>query len=185
MDPLLYNPEPSYHMFPTRLPEVSKTYKQAEASFLTAEEVDLSEDVAHWEKNHERREVFFIKTSQRSAGSDGIVTKTWTRFMVAEVVIPKSKARSMGFQIAMENIHMVCGCAPLIDTSTSRIQRKGSIFQCSERSTTAKKKGDFKQRSGYPILHPSISLGGIVLRSGCVEGIFFLERSVPSLDEGA
>jgi hypothetical protein len=38
-------------------------YKQAEASFWTAEEVDLSEDVAHWEKKLSEDERFFIKTS--------------------------------------------------------------------------------------------------------------------------
>jgi ribonucleotide reductase beta subunit family protein with ferritin-like domain len=67
MDPLLHNPEPSYCMFPTRLPEVFKMYKQAEASFWTAEEVDLSEDVAHWEKKLSEDERFFIKTSLHSS----------------------------------------------------------------------------------------------------------------------
>jgi ribonucleotide reductase beta subunit family protein with ferritin-like domain len=42
-------------------------YKQAEASFWTAEEVDLSEDVAHWEKKLSEDERFFIKTSLHSS----------------------------------------------------------------------------------------------------------------------
>jgi ribonucleotide reductase beta subunit family protein with ferritin-like domain len=41
--------------------------KQAEASFWTAEEVDLSEDVAHWEKKLSEDERFFIKTSLHSS----------------------------------------------------------------------------------------------------------------------
>ena len=36
-------------LFPIRYPEVWKMYKQAEASFWTSEEIDLSDDMVDWE----------------------------------------------------------------------------------------------------------------------------------------
>lgn len=48
-EPLLAPNPDRFCMFPIQYPEIWEMYKKAEASFWTAEEVDLSGDVRHWE----------------------------------------------------------------------------------------------------------------------------------------
>jgi ribonucleoside-diphosphate reductase subunit M2 len=61
-------------------------YKKAEASFWTAEEVDLSKDMTHWEDRLNADERFFISRFSK------------------EVQIPEARC-FYGFQIMIENIH--------------------------------------------------------------------------------
>ncbi|PPR87871.1 hypothetical protein GOBAR_AA32819 [Gossypium barbadense] len=86
-------------------------YKKAEASFWTAEEVDLSQDVQHWETLSSSEKHFISHVLAFFAASDGIVLENLAaRFLndvqIPEVGFPFSQARAFyGFQIAMENIH--------------------------------------------------------------------------------
>ena len=50
-------------------------YKKAEASFWTAEEVDLSKDLAHWEALKEEERHFISHVLAFFAASDGIVNE--------------------------------------------------------------------------------------------------------------
>lgn len=169
MDPLLYNPEPSYCMFPTRLPEVFKMYKQAEASFWTAEEVDLSEDVAHWEKKLSEDERFFIKNVLAFfAGSDGIVNENLGLRFMAEVADPETKA-FYGFQIAMENIHSET-YALLIDTYIKDPKERAQLFNAVNEVPCIKTKGDWAKKW---ISDKESTFGERCIAFACVEGIFF------------
>jgi len=49
-EPLLDENPDRYCMFPIKYPVIWEMYKKAEASFWTAEEVDLGDDLRHWEK---------------------------------------------------------------------------------------------------------------------------------------
>ncbi|PPD67944.1 hypothetical protein GOBAR_DD35175 [Gossypium barbadense] len=90
-------------------------YKKAEASFWTAEEVDLSQDVQHWETLSSSEKHFISHVLAFFAASDGIVLENLAaRFLndvqIPEVGFPFSQARAFyGFQIAMENIHSGLG----------------------------------------------------------------------------
>lgn len=92
-------------LFPIKHHEVWKMYKQAEASFWTAEEIDLQPDLVDWDKKLNKDEKHFISSVLAFfAASDGIVNENLaTRFM-QEVQIPEARC-FYGFQIAMENIH--------------------------------------------------------------------------------
>ncbi|CAI9777260.1 unnamed protein product [Fraxinus pennsylvanica] len=59
-EPILAPNPDRFCMFPIQYPEIWEMYKKAEASFWTAEEVDLSQDIQHWEKLTED-EKHFIK----------------------------------------------------------------------------------------------------------------------------
>merc|ERR1719245_2295379 len=48
-DPLLRDNPQRWVMFPLQYPEVWEMYKKHEASFWTAEEIDLSQDLKDWE----------------------------------------------------------------------------------------------------------------------------------------
>merc|ERR1712032_1281913 len=49
-DPLLRDNPQRWVMFPIKYPEVWELYKKHEASFWTAEEIDLSQDNADWDR---------------------------------------------------------------------------------------------------------------------------------------
>ena len=47
-EPILKENKDRFVLFPIVQPEIWKFYKQAEASFWTAEEIDLSQDMKDW-----------------------------------------------------------------------------------------------------------------------------------------
>merc|ERR1719498_2285894 len=79
-------------------------YKKHEASFWTAEEIDLSQDLKDWEKLTDSEQHFIKHVLAFFAASDGIVLENLASQFSTEVQIPEARA-FYGFQIAMENIH--------------------------------------------------------------------------------
>merc|ERR1712151_241365 len=100
---LVENPR-RWVMFPIRYPEIWVMYKKHEASFWTAEEIDLSSDGKDWD-GLTRDEQHFIKHILAFfAASDGIVLENLAGQFSTEVQLPEARA-FYGFQMAMENIH--------------------------------------------------------------------------------
>merc|ERR1719223_2171351 len=79
-------------------------YKKHEASFWTAEEIDLSSDAKDWEGLSSDEQHFITHILAFFAASDGIVLENLAGNFSTEVQIPEARA-FYGFQIAMENIH--------------------------------------------------------------------------------
>ena len=76
-------------------------YKMAEASFWTAEEVDLSKDLGDWENKLTSNERHFISyTLAFFAASDGIVNENLVRRFSDEVQVAEARC-FYGFQIMM------------------------------------------------------------------------------------
>jgi ribonucleoside-diphosphate reductase subunit M2 len=103
-DPLLKENPNRWVMFPIKYPQVWEMYKKHEASFWTAEEIDLSQDLKDWEKLAESERHFIKHILAFFAASDGIVLENLGTNFSSEVQIPEARA-FYGFQIAMENIH--------------------------------------------------------------------------------
>jgi len=103
-DPILMDNPRRWVMFPIQYPEVWEMYKKHEASFWTAEEVDLSQDVKDWEKLSDTEQHFIKHVLAFFAASDGIVIENIAAQFSTEVQIPEARA-FYGFQLAMENIH--------------------------------------------------------------------------------
>jgi len=103
-DPLLRDNPQRWVMFPIKYPEVWEMYKKHEASFWTAEEIDLSQDNADWEKLTTAEQHFIKHILAFFAASDGIVLENLAAQFSTEIQIPEARA-FYGFQIAMENIH--------------------------------------------------------------------------------
>eukprot|EP00438_Fugacium_kawagutii_P005428 Skav226184 [mRNA] locus=scaffold2212:63356:64315:+ [translate_table: standard] len=91
-------------MFPLQYPEVWEMYKKHEASFWTAEEIDLAQDNKDWASLNESEQHFVKHVLAFFAASDGIVLENLAQQFSSEVQIPEARA-FYGFQIAMENIH--------------------------------------------------------------------------------
>ena len=79
-------------------------YKKHQASFWTAEEIGLSQDMVDYEKLTDQEQHFLKHVLAFFAASDGIVNENLTENFCSEVQLPEARS-FYGFQIAMENIH--------------------------------------------------------------------------------
>jgi ribonucleoside-diphosphate reductase subunit M2 len=73
-------------------------YKKAEASFWTAEEVDLSKDMTDWAKLKKDEKYFISNVLAFFAASDGIVNENLVERFMQEVQIPEARC-FYGFQV--------------------------------------------------------------------------------------
>lgn len=103
-EPLLASNPDRFCMFPIQYPQIWEMYKKAEASFWTAEEVDLSSDLPHWQNLTADERHFISHVLAFFAASDGIVLENLAVRFMKEVQIAEARA-FYGFQIAIENIH--------------------------------------------------------------------------------
>jgi hypothetical protein len=108
-------------------------YKKAEASFWTAEEIDLSKDLHDWNKRLNDDERFFIShVLAFFAASDGIVNENLVERFSSEVQIPEARC-FYGFQIMMENVHSET-YSLLIDTYISEPRQRQYLFNAIDNS---------------------------------------------------
>ena len=108
-------------------------YKKAEASFWTAEEIDLSKDLHDWNNKLNNDERFFIShVLAFFAASDGIVNENLVERFSSEVQIPEARC-FYGFQIMMENIHSET-YSLLIDTYISDSAQRKYLFDAIDTS---------------------------------------------------
>nr|XP_034981513.1 ribonucleoside-diphosphate reductase subunit M2 B [Zootoca vivipara] len=103
-EPLLRKNPRRFVIFPIQYPDIWKMYKQAQASFWTAEEVDLSKDLPHWNKLKNEEKYFISHILAFFAASDGIVNENLVERFSQEVQIPEARC-FYGFQILIENVH--------------------------------------------------------------------------------
>ncbi len=165
-EPILKENKDRFVLFPIQHKDIWEFYKMAEASFWTAEEIDLSQDQKDWE-NLTDGETHFIKhVLAFFAASDGIVNENLAENFVAEVQYTEAKF-FYGFQIAMENVHSET-YSLLIDTYVKDNKEKSSLFNAIETMDCVKKKADWALRW--------IDEGNYAERLiafAAVEGIFF------------
>ena len=104
-EPILKENKDRFVLFPIKHREIWEMYKKAEASFWTAEEIDLNPDLQDWENKLNDDEKHFIKhVLAFFAASDGIVNENLAINFMNEVQYPEARC-FYGFQIMMENIH--------------------------------------------------------------------------------
>merc|ERR1719169_398334 len=103
-EPLLKENPQRWVMFPIHYPQIWEMYKKHEASFWTAEEIDLSQDNADWEKLTSNEQHFIKHVLAFFAASDGIVLENLGLNFSNEVQVSEARA-FYGFQMAMENVH--------------------------------------------------------------------------------
>jgi ribonucleoside-diphosphate reductase subunit M2 len=82
-------------------------YKKAEASFWTAEEVDLSKDVNDWEKLNDDERFFISMVLAFFAASDGIVLENLLERFSQEVSLEK-KANYIRFRFPKPSTFTHC-----------------------------------------------------------------------------
>lgn len=167
-EPLLRENPRRFVIFPIEYHDIWQMYKKAEASFWTAEEVDLSKDIQHWEALKPEERYFISHVLAFFAASDGIVNENLVERFSQEVQITEARC-FYGFQIAMENIHSEM-YSLLIDTYIKDSKEREFLFNAIETMPCVKKKADWALRW---IGDKEATYGERVVAFAAVEGIFF------------
>lgn len=166
---VLLKPNPNrFVLFPIQHDEIWKMYKQAEASFWTAEEIDLSPDLMDWQKLNENEKHFIKHVLAFFAASDGIVNENIALNFINEVQIPEARC-FYGFQIAIENIHSET-YSLLIDTYIKDSAEKAKLFNAIETVPCVQKKAKWAMRW---MQEGKNTFAERLVAFAAVEGIFF------------
>ena len=142
-------------------------YKKAEASFWTAEEVDLSSDIKHWEGLNDDEKHFVSHVLAFFASSDGIVLENLATRFLGDIQVPEARA-FYGFQIAIENIHSEM-YSLLLDAYIKDNAVKSNLFKAIETVPCVKRKADW----AIKWIGSESSFAERLVAFACVEGIFF------------
>ncbi|MQM23933.1 hypothetical protein Taro_057003 [Colocasia esculenta] len=167
-EPLLAPNPDRFCMFPIKYPQIWEMYKKAEASFWTAEEVDLSHDLRHWEHTLTPDERHFVThVLAFFAASDGIVLENLAARFMKEVQVAEARA-FYGFQIAIENIHSEM-YSLLLETYIKDSEEKSRLFRAIDTIPCVARKADW----ALCWIDGSESFAERLVAFACVEGIFF------------
>lgn len=167
IEPILQENKDRFVLFPINHHAIWQMYKKAEASFWTAEEIDLAIDLYDWENKLNDNEKYFIKhVLAFFAASDGIVNENLAVNFMSEVQYPEARC-FYGFQIMIENIHSEA-YSLLIDTYIKDSAEKDYLFHAVETVPCVAKKAEWALRW--------IAKGNFserLVAFAAVEGIFF------------
>ncbi|XP_022939079.1 ribonucleoside-diphosphate reductase small chain-like [Cucurbita moschata] len=166
-EPLLAPNPDRFCMFPIQYPQIWEMYKKAVASFWTAEEVDLSQDLRHWEALTADEKHFIKHVLAFFAASDGIVLENLAGRFMKEVQVAEARA-FYGFQIAIENIHSEM-YSLLLETYIKASVEKNRLFHAIETVPCITKKAEW----ALNWIDGSESFAERLIAFACVEGIFF------------
>lgn len=166
-EPILAENKDRFVLFPIKYNDIWEFYKKSEASFWTAEEIDLSQDLADWNQKLNDNERHFIKhVLAFFAASDGIVNENLAINFLNEVQYPEARC-FYGFQIMMENIHSET-YSLLIDTYIKDPVEKDKLLHAVDTVPCVGKKAEWALRwigNG--------SFAERLIAFAAVEGIFF------------
>jgi ribonucleoside-diphosphate reductase beta chain len=167
VEPILEQGDNSrFVLFPIQHDDIWEFYKKAEASFWTAEEIDLGQDLSDWKDLNDGERHFISHVLAFFAASDGIVNENLAEHFVSEVQYTEAKF-FYGFQIAMENIHSET-YSLLIDTYIKNPEERDKLFNAIEHLDCVRKKAEWALRW--------IDQGSFherLIAFAAVEGIFF------------
>lgn len=154
-------------LFPIKHDDLWRLFKQQEACFWTAEEIDLGQDVYDWENKLNADEQHFVKhVLAFFAASDGIVNENLAMNFVNEVQYTEAKF-FYSFQMMMENIHSET-YSLLIDSYIKDKEDQDKLFNAIETIPAIKKKADWAIK-----WINSDSFVDRLVAFAAVEGIFF------------
>ncbi len=163
---LLKENKDRFVILPIKYPAIWEMYKKTEASFWTAEEIDLSDDIKHWEGLNDGERHFISHVLAFFAASDGIVNENLAVNFMSEVQLPEARC-FYGFQIMMENIHAET-YALLIDTYIKDPVEKDRLFHAIDTVPAVGKKAQWALR-----WIENGTFAERLVAFAAVEGIFF------------
>ncbi|KAI0269173.1 ferritin-like superfamily [Gloeopeniophorella convolvens] len=159
-EPLLTESTRRFVLFPIQYHDIWKMYKQAQASFWTSEEIDLSHDITDWND----------QCSPFSPLRTALSTRIWLSAFQVKFKSQVAEARCFyGFQIMMENIHSET-YSLLIDAYISDPQERAHLFDAIESIPCIEKKATWAMRW---ISDKRSTFAERLVAFAAVEGVFF------------
>ncbi|NJL13779.1 MAG: ribonucleoside-diphosphate reductase [Microscillaceae bacterium] len=165
-EPLLAESKNRFVLFPIQHHDVWEMYKKAEASFWTAEEIDLAQDLKDWEGLNDGERHFISHVLAFFAASDGIVNENLVVNFLKEIQQPEARC-FYGFQVMMENIHAET-YSLLIDTYIKDSKERDHLFNAIDTVPCVTKKANWALR-----WIESEHFAERLIAFAAVEGIFF------------
>jgi ribonucleoside-diphosphate reductase beta chain len=165
-EPILNENKDRFVLFPIVHNDIWEFYKKAEASFWTAEEIDLGQDLTDWANLTDDEKHFIKHVLAFFAASDGIVNENLAENFIAEVQYTEAKF-FYGFQIAIENIHSET-YSLLIDTYVKDPREKDQLFHAIDSLDCVKRKAEWALT-----WIDNASFAERLIAFAAVEGIFF------------
>eukprot|EP00592_Proboscia_alata_P011902 CAMPEP_0194392878 /NCGR_PEP_ID=MMETSP0174-20130528/122984_1 /TAXON_ID=216777 /ORGANISM="Proboscia alata, Strain PI-D3" /LENGTH=513 /DNA_ID=CAMNT_0039188495 /DNA_START=64 /DNA_END=1606 /DNA_ORIENTATION=- len=167
-EPLLADNPGRFVIFPIQHEDVWEMYKKAEASFWTAEEIDLASDLNDWKSLSANERHFVSHILAFFAASDGIVNENLASNFATEITIPEARC-FYGFQIAVENIHSET-YSLLIDTYVRDPSERHHLLNAIETVPCVQEKAQWALQWCEP---KNASFAERCIAFAAVEGIFF------------
>jgi ribonucleoside-diphosphate reductase beta chain len=167
-EPLLNPEKKRLAMFPIQCDETWRRYRQALACFWVAGEVDLSNDLVHWNTRLNDDERHFIShVLAFFASSDLIVNENLAERFGREVSLLEVKC-FYDFQKSMENIHSEM-YSTLIDTYISQEKERRRMLDAVDTIPCVQAKA----RWAHKWIESQESFAARLIAFAVVEGIFF------------
>jgi ribonucleoside-diphosphate reductase beta chain len=169
IEPMLRENLDRFVLFPIEHSDIWEMYKQEQACFWTAEEIDLAPDLDDWDNKLNDDERHFLKhVLAFFAASDGIVNENLVMNFSNEVQWPEARA-FYGFQIMMENVHAET-YSLLIDTYIKDTAEKTHLFKALETVPSVATKGNWAMRW---LSRKRGNFAERLVAFAAIEGIFF------------
>merc|ERR1711977_611670 len=166
-EPMLIENKHRWVMFPLQYPEIWEMYRKHEASFWTAEEIDLAQDMRDWDGLSNDEQHFIKHVLAFFAASDGIVNENLSTNFSDEIQVPEARA-FYGFQMAMENIHSET-YSLLIEQYIRDSDERMKLFHAIETIPAVATKAQW----AVDWMNPDRSFYERLVGFACVEGILF------------
>lgn len=167
IEPILTENPRRYVIYPIQHDDLWQAFKKHEASFWTAEEVDLAQDLTDWKKLSNDERHFIKHVLAFFAASDGIVNENLCYRFSNEVQYPEARA-FYAFQSAMETIHSET-YSLLIDTYVDEEAEKDRLLNAIETLPSVTKKAHW----AIKWIDSAESFAERLIAFAAVEGIFF------------
>ncbi|WVR08350.1 hypothetical protein IAU60_005405 [Kwoniella sp. DSM 27419] len=165
---LLRESNERFVLFPIKYREIWQAYKASQASFWTAEELDLGHDLHDWnDKLNESERFFILRILAFFAASDGIVGENIVSQFSMDVQIAEARA-FYAFQTMMEQVHSET-YSLLIETYVRDSDEKDFLFRGMENIPAVRKKADWALK----YITDDMPFRLRLVAFACVEGIFF------------
>ncbi|KAL6778272.1 RIR2L [Auxenochlorella protothecoides x Auxenochlorella symbiontica] len=166
-EPLLQDNDERFCLLPVKHTDIYEFYKQAQASYWTVEEVDLSADMRDWVRLTDDERHFISYILAFFAASDGIVLENLSARFMQEVQIPEARA-FYAFQAAIENVHSEMYGLLLESYILDPVERDG-LFRAIQTIPCVRKKAEWALRW----IGSGSSFAQRLVAFACVEGILF------------
>jgi len=167
-EPLLQANPHRFVLFPIQHNDIWRMYKKAEASFWTAEEIDLAADATDWDRLSTTEQHFILHVLTFFTASNGIVNESLSSNFATKVTSPEARC-FYGFQIAVENINSET-YSLLIDTYVKDPTKKMHLLRAIETVPCVQRKAQWALRWCDST---AASFAERMIAFAAVEGTFF------------